>query len=276
MKKLNEENACIALIEIMNRITGVEYHKECSPDEQNTSSPDVDYILISKCTRPCRLAVEHTIVESFENQVSYSNQSYDVVELINEKCKGKLPTDRYYYLIIPPSLIVGLKRRQRRQFVKAMSCWVPSVAHALTERQHVSRVYSGSEVRLWCPGSYPGENGNVWRARTPPTDGDTLKRERFRKAIQEKIPKLYRYKLKGHATALLLEDISGALRDPNRCRKDLTIKQRFMIHVFIDYLVILASNENRMIVGEVWKEKRRWYRTIPGDRILSLKAGSRN
>lgn len=85
MKKLNEKNACKAFIEILKKITGVEYNKESSPDEQSSAIPDIDWILILKDSRSHRIAVEHTIVESFENQIVYVHHSSDVVKQINEK-----------------------------------------------------------------------------------------------------------------------------------------------------------------------------------------------
>ena len=109
MKKPNEENACKAFIQILKEITGVEYEKEESPDEHSGASSDVDYILISKDGRSHRIAVEHTIVEAFGNQIRYVNQSYDVVEQINFQCRGNLPKDRFYNLIIPPPLIKTLR-----------------------------------------------------------------------------------------------------------------------------------------------------------------------
>lgn len=270
MKKPNEENACHAFIEILEKIKGVEYEKESSPDEQSGASSDVDYILISKDGRSHRIAVEHTTVESFGKQIAYVYQSYDVVEQINVKCQGKLPADRYYFLIIPPPLSGSLKKRRKKQFVKEMSSWISDIAKTLTADQWSSRVYNDQKVTLICGGSHPEMNGNVGRVPAQPMEAEKLKQERFRRAIEEKLPKLRKYKLKGITTSLLLEDISGILLNHQRRWKALTIIQKLSIRLFIDYVIILASNRQKMIVGKVWKEKRRLYSTIPNDRTFSF------
>ena len=275
MKKLNEENACKAFIEILSKITGREYKKEDSPDEHSGSVSDVDYILISKDGRSRRIAVEHTIIESFEKQITYGYQSYDVVEQINDQCQGKLPTNRYYILTVPPTLIKSLKRKRKKRFIEEISSWITNVAKALTTDQSSSLIYNDHKVNLICGYSHPEVNGNVIRIQERPLEFEKLIRERFRRAIREKLPKLRKYKiryiLKGIRTSLLLEDVSGALWDHKARWKDLTIIQRFCVFLFVDYVIILVSNEQKMmIVGRVWKEKWRLYSEIPQDRKFSL------
>jgi len=270
MKKLNEENACKAFIEILRKITGVDYEKEYSPDEHSVASSDVDYILISKDGRSHRIAVEHTIVESFGKQIAYVNQSYDVVEQVNVQCQGKLPMDRYYFLIVLPPLIGSLKRNRKKKFVREISSWIYDIAKTLTEDQWSSRIYNDQDVTLMCGGSYPEMNGNVFRMPKQPMEVEKRKRERFRLAIKQKLPKLIKYKLKRITTSLLLEDIGGIFLNHQRRRTDLTITQRFLIFLLVDYVIILVSNNQRMVVGNVWKEKRRWYSTIPYDRKFSF------
>ena len=272
MKKVNEENACNAFIEILKKITGVDYEKESSPDEQSSASPNVDYILISKDGRSHRIAVEHTKVESFGGQIRYFSQSYDVVEAINVQCQGKLPTDRFYFVSVPHSLIGSLTtRRLKEQFVKEMSSWISYIAKNLTIDKSFSRKYANQQVTLMCLGSHPEMNGNVHRAPERPMEPEKLKKERFRRAIKEKLPKLIKNKReKGYTTALLLEDSSGVLMDYQERWKDLAIIQRLLIRMFTDYVIILFSNNQKMIVGNVWKEKGRLYSTIPHHRRFSL------
>jgi hypothetical protein len=269
MKTLNEENACIAFIEILENITGVEYEKKNSPDEENRASSDVDFILISKDGRSHEIAVEHTIVESYENQITYVNQSYNVVEQINVQCQGRLPTDRYYFLLVPPPLIKSLRRGQREQFVKEMASWISDNAKNLILDQQLQREYNSQNVTLMCLGSHPEMNGNVHRAPERPMEAEKLKRERIRRAFKDKQPKLIKYKLKGITTSLLLESISGVFLGRQGLWGYLSITQRLKL-LFVDYVIILSSNQNKMIVGKVWKEKWRLYSTIPDDRVFSI------
>jgi len=271
MKKVNEENACSAFIEILKEITGREYEKECSPDEQNSKSPKPDFILISKDGRSHRIAVEHTIIESFDRQITYVHDSYDVVKEISDQCQGKLPADCYYILTVPPALIKSLKRTWKKRFVEEMSSWITDVAKTLTTDQSSSLIYNDQKVTLICGYSHPEMNGNVIRIQEQPMEFKKLIRERFRRAIREKLPKLGKYKVKGITTSLLLEDISGALFDYQRRWKDLTIIQRLLIRILVDYLIMLVSSNQKMIAGKVWKEKRHLYSEIPHDRRFSFR-----
>lgn len=270
MKQLNEENACNAFIQILKEINGVEYEIESSPDEHSGESSDVDYILISKDGRSHRIAVEHTTVTAFDKQIYYGYKSYDVVEQINFQCKKKLPKDRYYQLLIPPPLNNPLKRKRKKQFVEEMASWISVIARTLTIDQWASRVYNSHKVTLICGGSHPEMNGNVGRALTQPEKVEELTREQFRRAIKEKLPKIIKYKFKGMTTSLLLEDISGIFFATKKRRRDLTIIQRLFIRIFMDYVIIFMSNNHRMVVGNVWKEKWHWYPTIPSHRKFTI------
>jgi hypothetical protein len=70
MKKLNELNACAAFITILKSLTDIKYLMSESPDELNRSTPDVDFVVVSSSDEKDKIAVEHTIVESFDEQIS--------------------------------------------------------------------------------------------------------------------------------------------------------------------------------------------------------------
>jgi len=43
--KKNEENACNAFIEILQKMKGVEYKQDIFPEKENRNTPDVEVIL---------------------------------------------------------------------------------------------------------------------------------------------------------------------------------------------------------------------------------------
>ncbi len=163
-----------------------------------------------------------------------------------------------------------MKRKRKTQFVKEISCWISDIAKTLIIDQWSSRVYNGHDVTLMCVGSLPEMNGNVGRMPTEPKGVEGLKRERFRRAIKEKLPKIIKYKFKRMTTSLLLEDISGIFLAAQKRRRDLTTIQRVLIYLFVDYVIVFMSNNQRMVVGNVWKEKWHWYSTIPVHRKFTL------
>jgi len=274
MTNENEVNACNAFIDILKKIKGVEYKIDSSPEKENRKTPDVEVILASKDkdVQSPKIAVEHTIVEAHENQIAYVTQSYNVVEKINLKCQGQLPTDRYFLLCVPPPLIVGTSIKSRNQFVEKMICWISDVAKTLTTDQRSYQLYKEYKVLLYCGGSHPEMNGKVGRMPIRPEEAEKERQDRFRRSIKDKLPKLIKYKEKGFATALLLEDISFSHALSTDNWKDLIPNQYHSeFQLKIDYVVIFVSNEKKMIVGNVWKEGSQIYAEIPENRRFSFR-----
>lgn len=263
MKK-NEENACRAFIAILQETKGVEYKEGEFPEESNRNTPDVEVILRPKDERFPRIAVEHTIIEAHNEQLAYAHQLCGIEREIGQRCQGKLPIDRCFVLVAPPSLIIGMNKKKRDGFVQEMACWIPDAAKSLTTDQRSCRSYDGHEVLLWCVGSSSHANGMIRMMPASPKNAEKQRQDRFGRAIEKKLPKLTKYKERGLATALLLEDVSfvhGNLdKDliPSPCCSAFQSK--------IDYAVVFLSSQEKMIVGLVWKEESRLYSRIPDNR----------
>ncbi|MGA2093153.1 MAG: hypothetical protein ABSH16_07080 [Sedimentisphaerales bacterium] len=272
--KTNEINAITAFIEILRKIKGVEYKIGSFPEKENRNTQDVEVILVpkDKDVQSPKIAVEHTIVEAHEDQIAYVNQSYDLVMKINQKCQGKLPTNYHFQLVIPPALIVDTSNKSRDQFVEGISNWVLDIAETLNANQWSSQLYNGHKVSLGCDKSISELNGKIGRYTTGPKEADKERQDRFRRAIEEKLPKLIKYKEKGCSTALLLEDISGRHSNSGDNLKELIPdKYHSEFQSKIDYVVIFVSFEEEMIVGKVWKEGSQLYEEIPYNRRFSFR-----
>jgi hypothetical protein len=270
-KKENEINACNAFIKRLYEIRGIEYKIDSSPDdEKDSNDPDVDFILKDINGRHSNIAVEHTIVEAHNNQMLYVNQLNDIEKEIKHICQGKLPTSYYFALTLPPPLIIGMCRKNKEQFVKEISNWIPDAAKPLTTNQWSSCLYNGHKVSLWCVGSCLELNGTVGMISVRPEEAEKESENRFRRAIEEKLPKLMKYKDSGYSTALLLEDVSFSHANPKADWKDLIPNQYHSEFLSkIDYVVIFVSNQKKMIVGSVWKEESQLYAEIPENRRFS-------
>lgn len=248
-------------------MTGVRYEYEKSPDDGSNEGPEVDFILRSTCDGARRIAVEHTVIESFKGQKDYVIWSHDIVEKINNRCRGKIPSDRYYFLGLPDMLVSSLNSKKRRMaFVDSWAPWIAQHAWQLKIGQSLSCTYQDHETTLTCEGTYSSLDGNVGRMPQQPSDLIALQKDRFDIAIQHAIKKLwkYKFKLERFTTVLLLEDIAGFKYE--QVRKQLTFFEKGLIYLFVNYIVVLASNDGRMIVGNVWKENYRWYSFIPYNR----------
>ena len=215
MKK-NEENACNAFIEILKKIKCVAYKIVDLPEEKNRNTQDVEAILATtdEDGQSPKIAVEHTIIEAHKEQIAYVHQLDGIEKEIDQRCQGKLPTDYCFSLSAPSSLIAGMNKKDRARFVEEISGWIPDVAKSLTKDQRSSRLYNEHEVSLWCVGPCSGLNETVGMIPTRPGNAKKERQDRFGRAIEEKLPKLIKYKEKGFATALLLEDISAVYTNP--------------------------------------------------------------
>ena len=266
MKKLNEKepnelNARDAFITILRSITGIEDWRSESPDEVNRSTPDVDFLLFPSSNKHENIAVEHTRVESFEGQIRYVKRSYDIVDLINAGCRKRLPEDRLYILAVPPAIMDSLEEKSsRNQFVSHLISWVVETAPKLLLEDNFEQTkYEGHEITLSCGGDGAQMNGNVGRIPQQPENQKALQSNRLRRAVGDKLPKLMQYKERNFKTALLLEDIAGTLYSDTLRDCDSGLEE-------VDYIVVLKSNDERMIVGNVLKERSVWYSIVPYNR----------
>lgn len=265
MKKLNEKNACDAFITILKSLTDIVYVVTESPDEVNRHTPDVDFVLVSSSNENDKIAVEHTIVESFDGQIKYVNRSYDIVDLVNAGCRNRLPSNHFYILAVPPIIVDSLVRKSSRDlFVSYLSQWVVETApKLLLVDSYLQTEYEGHKITLTCGGDYERLNGNVGRIPQQPENQKALQHDRLGRAVRDKIPKLTKYKEHGFKTALLLEDVAGTLSGSilRDCENSLEK---------VDYIAVFISNEDRMIIGNIWKEGPVWYSFLPYSRRFSF------
>ncbi|HYW67664.1 MAG TPA: hypothetical protein VFB10_13230 [Candidatus Dormibacteraeota bacterium] len=258
-KKPNELNARDAFITILRSLTDIEYVKSESPDEVNRRTPDVDFLLFSSSSENGKIAVEHTRVESFNEEIKYVKRWRDIVCSVNAGCRQRIPPDRYYFLAAPPIIVDSLVGKRREQFVCDLSSRVAETAPKLLQvDSYIQSEYEGHKITLICSGDHAHLNGNVWCMPQEPEDQKALQSERLRRAVETKVPKLTKYKEQRFKTALLLEDVAGTLRG-STLRGYESLQE-------VDYVVVFVSIEDKMIIGNVWKERSVWYSFVPGNR----------
>jgi hypothetical protein len=269
MKKKNEINACSALIRILERVAGVKYECESCPDEGATKGPEADFILKSTCVGMTRMVVEHTVIP--EGLYDYVRWFYNRAEEINRLCQGKIPADRYYYISAPHALINSLTDKKiQKACHEALAPWITQQAPQLRIDESKQYSYQCYKIRLTCGGTHPRWNGTVGRIPEYPADVATFQKEAFDTAIRHGLDKLRKYKCnpsETFKTVLLLEDVFGLQHQ--RITTGLSSSEKAQIDEYIDYIVVLQSHEDKMIVGNVWKENETWHGFIPANRRFS-------
>jgi len=71
-----------------------------------------------------------------------------------------------------------------------------------------------------------------------------------------------------------LEDVAGLQHE--RITKGLTSSEKAQIDEYIDYIVVLASCEDQMVAGYVWKENETWYGFVPANRRFDSRSDGLN
>jgi hypothetical protein len=157
-----------------------------------------------------------------------------------------------------------VRKSSRDLFVSYLSQWVVETApKLLLVDSYLQTEYEGHKITLTCGGDYERLNGNVGRIPQQPENQKALQHDRLGRAVRDKIPKLTKYKEHGFKTALLLEDVAGTLSGSilRDCENSLEK---------VDYIAVFISNEDRMIIGNIWKEGPVWYSFLPYSRRFSF------
>ena len=273
MKRQNEINAVDALLQIMPFITGMDYCCERFPDDETSQRKEVDFILTNKCAGQISLAIEHTIVEAFRGQITYVNRSYNIVSEVAVRCNGKLPLDRYYYLVVPDELVGALHRQAILRFVDTVSLWVLKIAPTLQIDGHANMLYEDNSVLLVCGGSHVTANGTIGRIPGRPNDQESLAEKSLWFAIEHGLDKFSKYKDDGYETLLCLQDISGEVHPSMLIKIENDRERKALITGLIDYLIVFASVDDIMVVGNVWKEHDLLYNPSPFNRRFQNEKG---
>lgn len=263
MKRQNETNALDALLQILPFITGGRYSYERSPDDETSERKEVDFVLNSMKEGKPSLAVEHTIVEAFKGQITYVNRSMDIVSEIGTRCDGRLPPDRYYYLVVPDQLVEALRRHAIVRFIETITPWILKAAPTLQIDAYADMRYEDSSVLLVCGGSHVMANGTIGGIPRRPHDQESLAKESLWLAIEHGLGKFAKYKEDGFDTLLCLQDISGEVHPSMLIEIENDREKEVLITALVDYVIVFAAVEDRMVVGNVWKERDLCYDPSP-------------
>ncbi len=266
MKRQNEHNAAEAVAQIMSLRTSIRYTVAESPDDANSATKEVDFIVAPELSSVPKIAVEHTIVEAFKGQMTYVKGSFDIVCLIAAECSGKLPIDRYFILVLTDVLVDFLRKKAVPQFVGAAVGWILEAAPKLSTDEYRKWDYEGSELLLMCGGSHPEINGTIGRIPRRPDQQENLAVESLWRGIHHGLVKFAKYKGQGYETVMCLEDISGEVHPWMLSEIAKDADRGPLIEHLMDYLIVFASVKDQMVVGNIWKEKKALYNPPPFNR----------
>ena len=203
-------NACFALLDVLRQRHGKKSMVVEHPDELDRINKPVDCIIESNGGQT--VAVEHTTIESIENQRKFSSMARRFVRWIEET--DAIPSDCYAVLALPVNFFRSFNDGYREQYVRVFRDWINEALPALqtaNSNKGVPKEIAGNRFWLAYGGAYPRIYGKI----SPRISvGDTVEAERIRRieyVFTAKLPKLARYRVYGTKTLLIFDDADISL-----------------------------------------------------------------
>ncbi len=207
MGKKHEDQVCTALIDFIAKQKNLTIREICCPDkEKKNNLPSVDRLI--KCP-DVEIVLEHTLIESYPKQIADSKRVDNLLGPLRAKLAGELPKPGHYELSIDVGAVKGAKDTKIVQ--TALIKWIkekapllqvgsPNVAPAHYIREKPPEV--PFEVTLY---RLSRSDGGFWISVNAPEDLKKSRRQRIRKAIEDKCPKLCKARGDKCISILLLE-----------------------------------------------------------------------
>jgi hypothetical protein len=221
----NERKACDAVVRCLEERAQLKRANARSPEDDRTGPP-VEYAFDLGAAK---YAIEHTIVEAFEDQIRTGVDFSAFIKPIEQALDQQLPHPGLYRLTFPIDPSRGLKPKTLAKVRAEIIEWVKIKAaelHAECPEQparasrprghegHRRETVAGIDLLLhretgwWIPDQ---ANGLLLPMRFAPKDYEKLRRERITKALNKKLPKLQAQKMAGARSVLVLESGDLAL-----------------------------------------------------------------
>ena len=223
----NEGKACDAAVRFLEKHTG-ETRADIHRPEIDGVGPLVELRLRLGVQE---YAVEHTRIESFENQIKAGVIFKKINSYIKQNLSDALPGRSYYELHVPTDICLPRKKRKCDQALKNLVEWIQTSAQCLYKRN------ANRFKPAWNPyqsddrirGAPAGINCSIELLRWPnanlirrkpgglemkficPSNLDSLLFDRLMRALSGKCPKLESCKAEGARTVLVLENLDIVL-----------------------------------------------------------------
>jgi hypothetical protein len=256
-----EDNIVKALIKIILRREGVCFKIGSEPEKVNRLTKDIEVVLVYDNRR---IAVEHTRIESFTNQISNVHRLNQVRTRIEKELKGRVPDDRYFVLTLPTEYLCSLRKSDIDKQASTIVTWVEQESRNLGEKLTAKLTLPDADQDVWlqCRWSHKELNGNVITGLLAPKNLDQKRSERYEKIFSDKLPKLHRYEERQYETVLVIEDIDIALSNPVIAGE--LLQQIARHHKSIMPMSIYYFSTNKKHIYDAWviKEGDKWLESV--------------
>lgn len=217
----NEGRVCDAIVRILEKWTR-ETRSDVRHPEKEGGGPPVDLRLK---LGSLAYAIEHTRIESIENQTSIVVVANQIIEYIKKAIPGPFSSPAYYELQFPIDVSLPKSRVKRERALGALVDWIRASEKILRERNSGQILsirnpyWSDDRIHGTPPGfdcefellQWPSARlvqkkpGSLSFRFIPPDDMEGPRVDSLRHALSRKCPKLQACKADGARTVLVLE-----------------------------------------------------------------------
>ena len=223
----NEGKVCDAVVRVLEKWTGETRADVRHPDKDGIDPP-VDLRLKLGAEE---YAIEHTRIESFQNQIGTVVVANRIIRHIKENIPDPFPSPAYYELQFPIDVSLPKGKVRRDRSLNGLVEWVRASERTLRGR-NADRIvparnpyFANDSIRgapkgfecefellHWPFARLIGERSGTLSFRfIPPDDLEGPRTDRLRRAFSDKCPKLQACKTEGARTVLVLESSDSAL-----------------------------------------------------------------
>ena len=229
----NEGKACDAVIKTMERRTREKRSDIRIPERDRVGVP----VEIRLKLGEQEYAIEHTIIEPFENNIQVELTVIEIRQYLKETLAGRLLDPMYYVLQVPIDVSLPNRKNKRIRALKNLAEWILNSTQIMYERntllslpidfynipfspfcfpedsvkEELSDINCTVELLRWRNGPVVGrKSGFVQTVLDYPEDLEDLRTERIRRAFSAKFPKLAKCGAEGARTVLILESQDAA------------------------------------------------------------------
>jgi len=279
----NEGKACDAIVRFIEQRTG-EVRGDVRRPENDQVGPPVDFRMKIGTVE---YAIEHTVVEAFEGQISTGVALEFFASVKNALC-GKLPGSGAYSVHFPTDPRFGESKEKLKCLQESLIKWIRKTAHTLQERESGKRLppisgrphgfpYEiGLSYHVIIPGRRPGSLDLV---RSSPISLEQRSSRELQRALRKKLPKLHSCKCEGARTVLVLENDDSPLRDANLVGMALVeLRENLSSHLsFPDEIYFVKTRSEPWWVWTMKHDDRWWtgedlrsYKKFDVDKLINL------
>jgi len=273
MEEKHEDLVCNTVVDFIAKRKNLTITEIWCPDKQKKNNmPSVDRLI--RCVG-VEILLEHTLIESYREQIADSKRVAKLLGPLRTELTERLPTPGHYELAIDAGAVKGAKDTECIQ--TTLLKWIKEKAPLL--QMGSPNVAPAHYIREKPPGvpfeftlyRFPRRDGKFDIVLNAPDDLREQRRQRIRKALEDKCPKLCKARGDSRISILLLE--SDDIFLANCCDTAESLADELKVRDDAPDEVYLVETEMQMKEWTVWvlKERTKLFRDIenPGPHYLN-------